>query len=84
MPQVQKQIRKQRAAALREVGERQVKKFLATQINATRSVIIEKDDQGHTEHFAPVKLDRMMQPGQLVPVRINSADAGFLNATVLS
>lgn len=72
MPQVAHEKRKDRAAQLRVAGERQVEKFLKAQVGAIRMVVIERDDYGHTEHFAPVKLDRTAAAGSLVRVEITS------------
>lgn len=85
MPQVRNDIRKARAAALREAGEKQVQKFLSSQIGTTRNVVMEKDNYGHTEHFAPVRLDKMQSPGDLVRVTITGIDTSqaCLTGTVL-
>jgi threonylcarbamoyladenosine tRNA methylthiotransferase MtaB len=72
MPQVPHEKRKERAARLREAGEKQVAKFLSAQVGTTRTVVIERDDYGHTEHFAPVKLDQAVEAGSLVRVEITS------------
>lgn len=72
MPQVPHEKRKERAAKLRDAGVRQVEKFLKAQIGATRMVVIEKENYGHTEHFAPVKLDRDLEAGALVRVEITA------------
>lgn len=71
MPQVEKQLRKDRAAQLRKAGEKQVKAFLHSQVGQTRQVLVEKDGIGHTEHFAPVKMDTAI-PGELCTVLIKS------------
>ena len=84
MPQVPHEIRKERAARLRVQGEAQVQKFLKQHVNFERSVIVEKDNYGHTEHFAPVKLDRNLSPGSLVRVKIEGIQQDNLSGTVLS
>ena len=55
MPQVNGKVIKERAAILREAGEKQLNKFLKLEIGKTRQVLIEKDCTGHTEHFVRVK-----------------------------
>lgn len=67
MPQVPKQIRKERASILRELGEQNLQKFLASRIGKTEKVLIETDGKGRTEHFAEVKLAGNV--GQIVEVR---------------
>ena len=56
MPQVAKAERKERAQRLRDLGERQVERFLESRLGARAQVLIEKDGMGRTEHFAPVTL----------------------------
>jgi threonylcarbamoyladenosine tRNA methylthiotransferase MtaB len=51
-------------------------------VKQLRQVIVEKDNYGHTEHFAPVRLDRALEPGTLVTVETLSVGDGHLNARV--
>jgi threonylcarbamoyladenosine tRNA methylthiotransferase MtaB len=74
MPQVPGNIRKERAARLRSLGQRQVQSFLARHVGATRQCIVEQNDIGRTEHFAAVKLDRSAETGSLVTVRTIRAE----------
>jgi threonylcarbamoyladenosine tRNA methylthiotransferase MtaB len=85
MPQVPHEKRKARAAQLRDVGERQVKKFLESQIGSVRTVVMEQEHYGHTEHFAPVTLDKIQSPGSLIRVKITGIDQSqnSLTGTVL-
>lgn len=84
MPQVPGDIRKERAAKLRAVGDVQMDKFLQSHANATRSVIVEKGGVGRTEHFALVRLDRDVPQGTLVRVRTGSdISDNTLSGTVL-
>lgn len=57
MPAVEKSIRKERAARLREAGEKQVSLLRGREQGKTRNVLMEKDNIGRTEHFVPVKFD---------------------------
>jgi len=84
MPQVPVDVRKDRASRLRALGEQQVQKFLQTQIGQSRMVVMERDDMGHTEHFAPVRLAEKQSPGSLVRVKINGIENNTLNASVQS
>ena len=72
MPQVPKQIRKERAAILRAEGEKQVQKFLASRIGKTEKVLVERDGLGRTEHFAEVKLETG-SVGEVVEVRVSDS-----------
>lgn len=71
MPQVDHPIRKERAARLREAGERQVDALLRKHVNSTREVIVEAGHIGRTEHFLPVKLDKDLEQGTLATVEIS-------------
>lgn len=69
MPAVEKALRKERAAALREAGILAAKTHLSSQIGRSVEVLVERDCRGHSPHFAAVKLDREVEPGALVQAR---------------
>lgn len=83
MPQVFPEVRKERAARLRAKGDEQLAKFLKFHVKQLRQVIVEKENYGHTEHFAPVRLNRTFEPGGLVMVRTESIGDGCLNAVAV-
>jgi threonylcarbamoyladenosine tRNA methylthiotransferase MtaB len=83
MPQVAPELRKERAARLRAKGKEQMEKFLRFHVKQLRQVIVEKDNYGHTEHFAPVRLDRTLEPGALVAVNTVSVGDGVLNGQIV-
>jgi threonylcarbamoyladenosine tRNA methylthiotransferase MtaB len=56
MPQVASTVIKERARCLRAAGEAALAKRLATEIGATREVLIESVTTGRTEHFLPVAI----------------------------
>ena len=56
MPQVAGEAIKERAKRLRATGEAALRKRLASEIGATRQVLIESGRQGRTEHFLPVAI----------------------------
>jgi threonylcarbamoyladenosine tRNA methylthiotransferase MtaB len=56
MPQVSGEKIKERARRLRAAGEAALQKRLASEIGATRHVLIESATQGRTEHFLPVAI----------------------------
>lgn len=72
MPQVDPAIRKQRAAKLRVQGEKQLQKLLNRHVNKTVDIIVEKDSFGRTESFAPVRLEKPLQPGTLARVKLTA------------
>lgn len=78
MPQVKKELRKERAARLREAGERQVQAYLQAQLGKRDEIVIEQDGTGRTRGFAPVKLTTPKQAGELWPVQITGVSGGML------
>jgi threonylcarbamoyladenosine tRNA methylthiotransferase MtaB len=56
MPQVQGDTIKQRAKRLRATGGAALQRRLASELGATRKVLIESVTQGRTEHFLPVAI----------------------------
>jgi threonylcarbamoyladenosine tRNA methylthiotransferase MtaB len=56
MPQVAGHAIKDRARRLRAVGEMALRKRLASEVGATREVLIESAVAGRTEHFLPVAI----------------------------
>ncbi len=56
MPQVAGDAIKERARRLRATGEAALQSRLASEIGATRQVLIESVTQGRTEHFLPVAI----------------------------
>src|SRR5699024_8135305 len=57
MPQVDGNLRKERAKRLRELGELQLNKHLSTLVGKTMPVLVEKNNKGRTEYFSEVQLD---------------------------
>lgn len=84
MPQVDHPIRKERAARLRDLGQRQMDKFLQSQIGKRLRVITEKDNMGRAENFAHIKFQADVAPGQILDVQTNTVEKNTLTATVLS
>ncbi len=74
MPAVPVGERRERAARLREAGRRQAAGFFRTQRGTVVQVLAETAETGHSEHFAPVRLTRPLQPGQIVAARVKDAD----------
>ncbi|MFL6793338.1 MAG: tRNA (N(6)-L-threonylcarbamoyladenosine(37)-C(2))-methylthiotransferase MtaB [Bradyrhizobium sp.] len=56
MPQVAGKAIKERAKRLRATAEAALRKRLASELGATRQVLIESGKQGRTEHFLPVAI----------------------------
>ncbi|MCC7260028.1 MAG: tRNA (N(6)-L-threonylcarbamoyladenosine(37)-C(2))-methylthiotransferase MtaB [Alphaproteobacteria bacterium] len=75
MPQVPKELRKERAARLRAAGEQQLVRYLDSRVGRVEQVLVEKEMLGRTEHFAPVVLDVPAIPGTVLSATIHRADA---------
>lgn len=75
MPAVEQSLVKRRAALLRAKGEARQSAFMASQMGATRDVLIETPSQGRTEHFALAKFETVMVPGALITARVKNVAA---------
>ena len=80
MPQVHGQIIKERAAALRHVGELQRKKHLVSQVGLQKSVLMESPEIGRTEQFAEVHFTSPQPTGRIVKTEIEAATSTELLA----
>jgi threonylcarbamoyladenosine tRNA methylthiotransferase MtaB len=56
MPQVARQVVKERARRLRDKGAEALERHLDREVGARRSVLVETQEMGRTEHFTPVRL----------------------------
>ncbi len=70
MPSVPVATRRERASRLREAGREGARRFLASQLGRTISVLTESADAGHSEHFAPVRVTTPQAPGRLMAARV--------------
>jgi len=78
MPQVPKDVRKARAAQLREAGAKQLAGYLQQLVGTQQQIVVEQDGlSGHAAGFAPVKLTASRPVGSLQTVRITHADAQY-------
>ena len=77
MPQVAGEKIKERARRLRASGEAALRRRLASEIGATRQVLIESDRQGRTEHFLPVAISGET-PGAVQQLAIAGHDGARL------
>lgn len=80
MPQLPGDVRKARAAELRAAGAAQVRRFLDAQIGETAAVLVEKNGEGRSPHFANVRIDGAVDTGEIVPARIVARDNDTLIA----
>ena len=80
MPQLPGDVRKARAAELRMAGAAQVTRFLDARIGETADVLVEKDGEGRSPHFANVRIDGAVESGVIVAARIIARDNDTLIA----
>ncbi len=80
MPQVARDVVKERARRLRERGALALERHLDAEIGAMRRVLIESQDLGRTAQFTKVKLAQPGSPGQIVDVKIAAHDGRQLLA----
>ena len=80
MPQVAREIVKERARRLREKGEEALTRHLAAQIGARRRVLTETGALGRTEQFTPVRLNAAVEPGAILDLTIAGHDGRQLLA----
>ena len=80
MPQLDGKIIKARAKILREMGEKELQKFLQNQIGKTLSVLVEKGGIGKSENFLDVKISdaENLKSGEIVQVKILKVEDGLL------
>lgn len=79
MPQLPMPLRRERAARLRQAGEAERSRFLASRIGQVEEVLMEAEGMGHTRHFAPVRLASAPR-GALRRARIMASDGRMLIA----
>lgn len=79
MPQVPAELRKARAARLREAAALRHAAWLRSLVGSEQAVLVERPgDRGHAGNFADVRLDRLHEIGSVQRVVISGADAGTL------
>jgi threonylcarbamoyladenosine tRNA methylthiotransferase MtaB len=75
MPQLPVPLRRERAARLRAVGRDAARRFYESRVGAMEQVLLERDNRGHTAHFAPVRVTGVQgRPGELRLLRIVAAE----------
>jgi len=80
MPQVEREVIKDRARRLREQGEAALRRHLDAQVGRSHRVLTESRELGRTEHFTRARLATPMQPGIILDVTITGHDGRQLLA----
>jgi threonylcarbamoyladenosine tRNA methylthiotransferase MtaB len=84
MPQVPGEVRRERAARLREAGDAALAAYLATQVGGTAEVLVENGEEGHTPHYARVRMAADAPAGAFVKVHLAEARGDHLLGVPLS
>jgi len=80
MPQVARDVVKERARRLRQKAAAALSRHLAAQVGTRARVLAESRDSGRTEHFIPVRLNAPIEPGVIVEAAIIGHDGRQLTA----
>ena len=82
MPQLPKSVIQERARALRERGRQRLDAFLGSEVGALRSILVETESSGRTEHFASVKFAQRMSAGAIVRAKVTGRGNDHLEASL--
>jgi threonylcarbamoyladenosine tRNA methylthiotransferase MtaB len=80
MPQLRREVVKERAARLRRKGEAALRRHLDGEVGARRLVLTESNEIGRTEGFTPVRLATPVEPGAILDLAIAGHDGRQLLA----
>lgn len=80
MPQVARDVVKERARRLRARGEEALRRHLDGEVGAVRRVLTEAGNTGHTAQFMPVRLAGPIEPGIILDVAVTGHDGRQLLA----
>ncbi|MEL0079148.1 MAG: MiaB/RimO family radical SAM methylthiotransferase, partial [Rhodospirillales bacterium] len=82
MPQVPRNVIKNRAAILRELGSSQSTKYLQSQVGKKFKPIMETPYRGRAESFAEIEIEEAQKIGEMPMVHITGIKEGRLIGTV--
>jgi threonylcarbamoyladenosine tRNA methylthiotransferase MtaB len=83
MPQVRREVVKQRAARLRAAGDRRPRRHLASLTGSSQSILIEREGLGRTEGFTLAAIEAGA-PGEIVEALVTGHDGSRLLAAPLA
>jgi threonylcarbamoyladenosine tRNA methylthiotransferase MtaB len=78
MPQVARDVAKDRARRLREAGAAALARHLDGEVGRRRRVLTETADTGCTEHFTPMRFEGPVAPGRIVEAVVTGHDGSRL------
>ena len=82
MPQIEEKIRKARAAQLRRKGEQTKAVYFGKLPGQTAKILVERNSQGYTETYAPVRLNQDFRQGSIVSALITGTSPDGLIAEI--
>ncbi|WP_082068679.1 tRNA (N(6)-L-threonylcarbamoyladenosine(37)-C(2))-methylthiotransferase MtaB [Rickettsia argasii] len=83
MPQVPKNIRKERAEILRQEGQNQLTEFFKKHIGQKVELLVENNNIAHTENFIPVKLDKPLEIGQIFKAKLVGIEENYMKCMLI-
>lgn len=78
MPSLPRQVRKERAARLRQAGAAAAAEFLDSLVGSASSVLVESPGRGRTEHYAPVATRTDLEAGSIHSLVLTGRDGDRL------
>ena len=84
MPQNDNKLIKLRSKILRDVAKQRKIKHLENLVGKNIEVFVEKDNKGHSNQFAPIKLiEKEIKTGQTITALIKSSDENFAHGVAV-
>ena len=84
MPQNDSKLIKQRSKILRDVAKQRKIRHLENLVGKNIEVFVEKDNKGHSNQFAPIKLiEKEIKSGQTITALIKSSDENFAHGVAV-
>ena len=87
MPQISKEVIKNRAKILRDCGNKNLVKYLNQQIGRKATVLVEKVDPtgsyGKSQHFTKIHIDKDLPKGLIVNCKIYKMNENILKAKLI-
>jgi len=84
MPQNDSKLIKLRSKILRDVAKQRKIKHLENLVGKNIEVFVEKDNKGHSNQFAPIKLiEKEIKSGQTITALIKSSDENFAHGVAI-
>lgn len=84
MPQNDNKLIKLRSKILRDVAKQRKIKHLENLVGKNIEVFVEKDNKGHSNQFAPIKLiEKEIKSGQTITALIKSSDENFAHGVAI-